>query len=67
MVHKMLDTSVATCLEGLVQRHEEGTRLGDFTVAIGHWCEEYGACRDICLAQRGMITEISYYVGCVCS
>ena len=40
MDDKMQDTLVATCLVGLVQRHGEGTRLGDFVVARGHWCGE---------------------------
>ena len=35
MDDKVRDTSVATCLDGLVQRHREGTRLGDSAVARG--------------------------------
>ena len=65
MDHKMRDNLVATCLDSLVQRHREGTRLGDSAVARGHWCKERGACLEFCLAQRGMITETSYCVGYV--
>ena len=67
MDDKMRDTLVATCFVGLVQRHGEGTRLGDSAVARRHWCREYRACRDIYLAQRGMITETSCCVECVYS
>ena len=67
MDEKMQDTSVATYFVGLVQRHREGTKLGDSVVAKGHWRKEYGACQDICLTQRGMITETSCCVGYVCS
>ena len=70
MDHKMRDTSVATCLDGLVQRHREGTRLGDSAVARGHWCGKYRACRDIYLILENYLgfclslILLIFYYGC---
>ena len=66
MDHKLRNTSVATCFEGLyveALRRNKTWRLDSCQRAL---VQEVWACQDICLAQRDMINETSCCVRCVC-